>query len=166
MSKLLMTLGSEEPGVSSTTMKIWDIEKIELTPGNSTQQPIRNQKIFSQKYPESEITAIAVHEVTNHMTYMALGLASGFVYWIQGDLVRDRLVINQLDARPLGSDLWCVKGMGFSQSQMGLQLFVVTESQTLLFDIQSGIKVIFIFIFKIKYYRVYWMKWVEQMDLS
>lgn len=48
--------------------------------------------------------------------------------------------ISRLDAKPLGSDLWCIKGMGFS-TVGGLHLFVVTESQTLVFNLQNGVKV-------------------------
>lgn len=54
--------------------------------------------------------------------------------------VNHKVNMNRLDARPLGSDLWCVKGMGFSDVG-GLHLFVVTESQTLVFNLRSERKV-------------------------
>jgi len=112
-NNLLLTLGTEEPGVSSATIKVWSIEKL-FEDGDRNPQPSKQQKLFSSRFPEAEITAMAVKQIPDGRSAVAVGLASGMVYYTQGDLVKDRLTFLKLNAQPLGSsDRFCVKGVGF-----------------------------------------------------
>ena len=73
--------------MSSTTLKVWSLGKLYLaTSMGSSPQPARSHRVYSPKLPESEVTALAVHDHEDGHTVVALGLASGMVYWFSGDL--------------------------------------------------------------------------------
>lgn len=133
--RLLLTVGVEEPGFSSSSLKLWDVDKILLakqgqqqptsqqqqqakatnwaggvTGGSSSStgsipsgppQPFKSVKLFSAKYPESDVTAVAAKEaVTGNassssssggsagglVVTVAIGLGSGFVYLLSADV--------------------------------------------------------------------------------
>lgn len=136
--RLLLTVGVEEPGFSSSSLKLWDVDKISLakqaqqqptqqpqqpkssgwTGGSVTvsgpvgsnavgtlpsgpPQPFKSVKLFSAKYPESDVTAVAAKEsvtgaggssssssgaVGGPVVTVAVGLGSGFVYLLSADL--------------------------------------------------------------------------------
>lgn len=141
VQKTLLTLGVEEPGVSSATLKLWQMERVysgtEFNP-----QPFRIQKLFGARFPESEITCLAAQQRSDGHAIVAVGLASGMVYWMQGDLLKDRFSIAKLNTHPIGSsDRFCVKGVGIHATNDMCFLYVVTESQTLVFDLQTSAKV-------------------------
>ena len=110
---ILVTLGTEEPGVSSSTLKLWSIDRL-FSDGEQQPQPLRSQKLFTSRFPESDITTMALTQRLNGHAVLAVGLASGMVYWTQGDLLKDRFVLQKLSAQlPGSSDKFCVKGLGF-----------------------------------------------------
>jgi len=69
--QLLVAVGLEEPGVSTATLKLWDTDKAmaaaaaaaSSSSGAATAPaPLRSLKVFSSKYPESEVTALSIHD--------------------------------------------------------------------------------------------------------
>ena len=96
---LLLTVGSEEPGYSSATLKLWEIPK-QHAAGASTKAPplssvvsssgpgapLRSAKIFGPKHHVSEITAVAAREMSAGGLSVAVGLCSGMVYIMTCDL--------------------------------------------------------------------------------
>lgn len=139
---MLLTVGVEEPGFSSSSLKLWDVDKILLAKQGQQQptpqqqlpkatswaggallsssggtvgsisssgggtpagppQPFKSVKLFSAKYPESDVTAVAAKEAVTGNTSsssssggtaggpvvtVAVGLGSGFVYLLSADL--------------------------------------------------------------------------------
>jgi hypothetical protein len=95
----IVTLGLEEPGVSSATVKVWDAARLRqrataaaattatATPPVVSLPPLRVQRVFSasSKRPESEATCLAATELVAPLLTVAVGLANGGVYVFQGD---------------------------------------------------------------------------------
>ena len=73
----------EEPGISSATLKLWELDK--LLKGASV-TPIKSSRVFNNKYPESEVTALAIQDNANQTVKVAVGLGSGAVYILQVEL--------------------------------------------------------------------------------
>lgn len=48
-------------------------------------QPLKTHKLFGNKFPESDVTCLCVHEVEENSAVVAIGLASGTVFWFSGD---------------------------------------------------------------------------------
>lgn len=108
----ILTVGTEEPGVSSATLKLWNIEQL-LAQGDQRPNPLRCQKLFSARFPESEITVLEAKQKGEEPAVVAIGLASGNVYWMQLDLLKDRWTFQKLATQPLGStDRFAVRGLG------------------------------------------------------
>ena len=82
--KLLVTLGHDE-GASPISVKVWNLEG---QPKSSTASPpcLKAFRLFTPKQPEAEITALAVHEERWPSMSLAVGLASGSVYVLRGDV--------------------------------------------------------------------------------
>ncbi|MEW5305679.1 MAG: hypothetical protein WDW36_008205 [Sanguina aurantia] len=192
--RLLLTVGVEEPGFSSSSLKLWDVDKISLakqaqqqptqqpqqpkssgwTGGSVTvsgpvggnaagtvpsgpPQPFKSVKLFSAKYPESDVTAVAAKEsvtgggdssgsssgaVGGPGVTVAVGLGSGFVYLLSADLSAKGKIVHtgKISARPEREDLCGVYGLQLQGDADLLSLFVVTESQTLSFNLQTNTK--------------------------
>lgn len=137
-------------------LQVWSLDNVSRDASDSaaaTPQPTRSAKVFNAKHPESEVTTLAVHEARNGTLTIAAGLASGSVYVMQGEASAAAKLRHtaKLVARPDHSDLWCVHGLEFSGDTEGHaagnerscpMLFVVTESQTLTFNLSNGSKAI------------------------
>lgn len=80
----MLTIGTEEAGVSSTVLKCWNLDQLFPGRGNAA-QPLKTHKLFSSKFPEADVTCMCVHELEENNAIVAIGLASGFVYWFSGD---------------------------------------------------------------------------------
>jgi hypothetical protein len=134
--QLLVAVGLEEPGVSTATLKLWDADKALAAAANSSSSstlaspaPLRVHKVFSNKYPESEVTALAVHDPSGSSSsgssagltssssssvaagaaasalVIAVGLAAGSVYLFSADiavLIFKLHHTGRLNARPEG----------------------------------------------------------------
>ncbi|KAG2427668.1 hypothetical protein HXX76_012317 [Chlamydomonas incerta] len=216
--QLLITVGSEEPGCSSTTVKLWPAEKLlaaasalangtagsagkagaagagagaasatgaaPLAAAASAMTAAKVTKVFGshsgQQYPEAAVTAAAAAEGSvstaaaaaalaaglgvgvdpaaasggagGGMTALtvALGLASGHVVVLTGEIgppggniPKARLSHSRrLSARPDQGDHWSVTGLELTGTADLLSLFVVTESQTLSFHLQTNTKTV------------------------
>lgn len=142
--QLLITVGLEEPGISTATVKIWEPEKVisavaaaaatnsaaaamtslpqtgavSSTPASIP--PLRLQRVFSNKYPESEVTALAVAETGTTNLLVAVGLAAGSVYLFSGDMTGPKGKLQhtgKLNVRPDSGDLWRVSALAFKQGR-------------------------------------------------
>ncbi|KAG2428575.1 hypothetical protein HYH02_014378 [Chlamydomonas schloesseri] len=213
--QLLITVGSEEPGCSSTTVKLWPAEKLlaaaaaladggsgsgsghggaaggggatgapPLAAAASGMNAAKVTKVFGshsgQQYPEAAVTAAAAAEgavstaaaaaalaaglgvgvdpaaaaggAGGGMTALtvAIGLASGHVVVLTGEIgppggniPKARLSHSRrLSARPDQGDHWSVTGLELTGTADLLSLFVVTESQTLSFHLQTNTKTV------------------------
>ncbi|GIM12899.1 hypothetical protein Vretimale_16129 [Volvox reticuliferus] len=207
---LLVTVGIEEPGCSSTTVKLWSGEKLvaaaaavmdgggaggqvgssgasaatgpsSLAGIAASMTALKVTKVFGyhsgQQYPESPVTAAAAAEggsngtgltgltgtssgsgsgaggadATSSLT-VALGLASGSVVVLVGEVhaapaaggtPRAKLSHSRrLSARPDEGDFLSVTGLELTGTSDLLSLFVVTESQTLCFHLQTNTKTV------------------------
>lgn len=92
--KLLVTLGHDE-GAAPVNLKAWNLEG---QPKSSTASPpcLRTLRVFTPKQPEAEVTAMAVHEESWPTMTIAVGLASGSVYVLRGDVGMQCHLLQQL----------------------------------------------------------------------
>jgi hypothetical protein len=80
---ILATIGAEEPGVSSATLKLWEVEQLV---SGAAPAALKSAKVFSSKLPESQVTALAVAGSSASGLLVAVGLGSGNVYLFKADL--------------------------------------------------------------------------------
>ncbi|CAK9235224.1 unnamed protein product [Sphagnum troendelagicum] len=145
---MLISVGEEEtasPKVSAMTLKMWDLDKIQAE-GSSTNVPtcIRSIRVFTNKYPESQITAFVVYEETPPVLLVCIGLDTGYIYCMRGDIARERISRVRLTVDPSSSDSQQpstaaspVTGLGFRAEGSLLQLFAVSTSSINLFDMHE-----------------------------
>lgn len=161
----IITVGVEEPGISTATIKVWELDKLlrpttpptsaaaasgegTPVPYTSNATPLRIQKVFNARRPESEVTAFAVSEASAFVTTAAVGLASGQVLVFQGDVARGKLAHTlKLSCRPDSSKVVSVTSLHFVPpssllpvAESGLWLWAVTEAQTLCLRVAEGSK--------------------------
>jgi len=75
-----------------------------------------HEQVFGSKYPESEVTCLALTEATAPSLTVAGGLASGAVYLFRADTgAKGRLQhMGQFSTRPESGDLWAVMALSFA----------------------------------------------------
>jgi hypothetical protein len=117
--QLLVTVGLEEPGISTAAIKIWEAERVitaaataaaassaaaaisalpqpaAASAAAASLPPLRVHKLFSSKHPESEVTALAVIDSGNAAAagsslFVAVGLAAGAVHVYSGDVTSQK----------------------------------------------------------------------------
>jgi hypothetical protein len=148
--QLLVAVGLEEPGVSTATLKLWDVDRAlaaaaaasstSTSSAAASPAPLRLHKLFSNKYPESEVTALAVYDPSSssgaaagHSSsastsssstsaaaslQIAVGLAAGSVYLFSADTAGPKGKLHhtgRLNARPEGGELWRVSAVAFTR---------------------------------------------------
>jgi hypothetical protein len=149
--QLLVTVGLEEPGISTATVKIWDAERVTTAAATAAAasnaaaaisalpQPaaasaaaaslpaLRVHKMFSSKHPESEVTALAVTDngsAGGGSLVIAVGLAAGAVHVFSGDVTSQKGKLQhtgKLQVRPDSGDLWKVNALAFASPQQQQQ---------------------------------------------
>lgn len=89
-------------------------------------------RIFTSQFPEAKITSFLVFEEAPPILMISIGLETGHIYCIRGDVARERIVRTklQVDASP-------VTGLEFRADGSALQLFVVTTTSVNLFDMHN-----------------------------
>lgn len=134
--KLLVTLGHDE-GASPISVKVWNLEG---QPKSSTTSPpcLKALRLFTPKQPEAEITALAVHEERWPIMSLAVGLASGSVYVLRGDVGKDRAHRTTLTMQPAGT---AVSNLNFRANGSSIHLYVTTQSSIAAFDVKTSSKV-------------------------
>ena len=86
---LLVSLGREDDSPGSAVLKIWNAQSggpVRAGPRAAPLLCMRTIRAFAAKLPESEITTMSVHEETWPQMTIALGLASGQVLLLRGDV--------------------------------------------------------------------------------
>jgi hypothetical protein len=149
--QLLVTVGLEEPGVSTATVKIWDAERViaaaataaaassaaaaisalpqpaAASAAAASLPPLRLHKLFSSKHPESEVTALAVTDngrAGGGSLLIAVGLAAGAVHVYSGDVTSQKGKLQhtgKLQVRPDSGELWKVNALAFTTPQQQQQ---------------------------------------------
>ncbi|CAK9133372.1 unnamed protein product [Ilex paraguariensis] len=142
----LLTIGEDEqisPQLSPLCLKVFDLDKMQpegTGTSTSTSSPdcIQILRIFTNQFPEAKITSFLVLEEIPPILFIAIGLDSGCIYCIQGDVARERIkrfklqVENQSDKSPSS-----ITGLGFRVDGQVLQLFAVTPTSVSLFNFQA-----------------------------
>jgi hypothetical protein len=142
--QLLVTVGLEEPGISTATIKVWDAERVTAAAATAAAAssaaaaisalpqpaaasaaaaslpPLRLHKLFSSKHPESEVTALAVTDngsAGGSSLLIAVGLAAGAVHVYSGDVTSQKGKLQhtgKLQVRPDSGELWKVNALAFT----------------------------------------------------
>ncbi|KAF8068385.1 VPS11 [Scenedesmus sp. PABB004] len=133
--QLLVAVGLEEPGISSATLKVWEGDRLAAAAAAASAgaggppaavAPLRTARVFSSKYPESEVTALAVSDAspTGAGLTVAVGVAAGAAYLFTGDAAtpRGKAKLNhagKLAARPDAGEAWRVNALAFTHQFSG-----------------------------------------------
>ncbi|KAK9091894.1 hypothetical protein Syun_026805 [Stephania yunnanensis] len=133
----LVTIGEDEqtsPQQSPICLKVFDLDKMQPE-GSSATTPlcIQTLRIFTNQYPEAKITSFLVFEDLPPVLHICIGLDSGNIYCIKGDIARERISRLQLQVESVSgksSDL--ITGLGFRVDGRALQLFAVTPASELI----------------------------------
>ncbi|CAL5228225.1 g11315 [Coccomyxa viridis] len=135
---VLMSLGQEDASLASTTLKVWNLEGMQV---GSPPPLLRNLKPFAanQKMPEAAITCISVHEASWPRFTVAVGLATSQIYILRGGSGKERLQRSVLHMREgaAGEEL---VGLAFKGADADLYLYAVTHAQTAVFNMTVASK--------------------------
>lgn len=136
---ILVTIGDDEtasPQLSAMCLKVFDLDKMQ-SEGSSTTGPtcIQILRIFTNQFPEAKITSFLVFEEAPPILMISIGLETGYIYCIKGDVARERIVRTKLEVEESSNGSRSpVTGLGFRVEGPALQLFVVTTTSVSLFD--------------------------------
>jgi len=141
---LLVTLGEDDreegsSALSSTCLKLWDLDKCAFTEESPRPPCLRTVKLFSAKFPEAPITCFKVYEEGPTQLSMAIGLENGSVYIIRGDVTRDKVTRSRLQVKmDDGTSAGPITGLGYRpEGARALYLFCTTNNITASFDINN-----------------------------
>ncbi|KAJ3671703.1 hypothetical protein LUZ60_007782 [Juncus effusus] len=149
---ILVTVGDDkQPSAqqSSICLKVFDLDKVQEE-GSSSTTPFCVQilRIFTNQFPEAKITSFLVLEESPPIIQIAIGLDSGAIYCIKGDIARERITRFKLQVEtdnktgnPIpGSEKTGnpITGLGFRAEGRALQLFAVTPTSVSLFNLDEN----------------------------
>ena len=113
-------------------LNVFDLDKMQ-SEGSSTTGPtcIQILRIFTSQFPEAKITSFLVFEEAPPILMIFIGLETGYIYCIRGDVAHERIVRTklQVDESSNGSRS-PVTGLGFRVEGPALQLFVCMHCRT------------------------------------
>ncbi|MCO5583009.1 hypothetical protein L7F22_036915 [Adiantum nelumboides] len=138
---ILVTVGEDETvPLSTVNLKIFDLDKVQ-SEGTSTAAPLclRTCQVFKDKFPEAKITSFLVFEEVPPMLLVCIGLETGVVYCLKGEIARGgmtylKLVASAFENKSASS---AITGLGLRVDGQARQLFVVTKDLICLFDIHQ-----------------------------
>ncbi|XP_020589182.1 vacuolar protein-sorting-associated protein 11 homolog [Phalaenopsis equestris] len=136
----LVTIGEEDQTsshLSSTCLKIFDLDKVQPE-GSSTTGPLCVQilRIFTSQFPEAMITSFLVLEEAPPILLISIGLDTGSIYCIKGDLSRERISRFKLQVEgPVEIGDSSITGLGFRVEGQARQLFAITPTSVSLFSL-------------------------------
>ncbi|KAJ7570925.1 hypothetical protein O6H91_01G140100 [Diphasiastrum complanatum] len=140
---VLISIGEDEtstPEMPAMSLKMWDLEKIQPE-GSSTTGPacIRTLRIFTSKFPEAKISSCLIYEEAPPILLVSIGLDTGVIYTIRGDIARERIARSKLvvDSSSNNNAASPVTGLAFRADGQALQLFVITTTSINLFDMNQ-----------------------------
>jgi len=125
-SNLIVSIGEDDEFLSPT-IKIWNMDKLDKSDNPLL---IRSIKIFGTKQKPFPVTCLAVLE---DLSQMAVGLASGDVILLRGEITKER-ACRQFTLQ-VDKEL-PVTGVGFREGKK-LTLFAVTSGSVVSFDTSS-----------------------------
>ncbi|GAB2285198.1 Vacuolar protein sorting-associated protein 11 [Dionaea muscipula] len=137
----LLTIGEDEKisaQVSAMCLKIFDLDKTQ-TENTSTAIPecVQILRIFTNNFPEAKITSFLVLEEAPPILLIAIGLDTGSIYCIEGDIARERITRFKLQVdNASDKSNSAITGMGFRVEGQATHLFAVTSSSVSLFSLQ------------------------------
>lgn len=139
----LVTVGEEDQTsshLSSICLKVFDLDKMQPE-GSSTTGPVCVQilRIFTNQFPEAKITSFLVLEEAPPILLISVGLDTGAIYCIKGDLTRERITRFKLQVEsPVEPSDSSITGLGFRVEGQALQLFAVTPTSVSLFSLHDN----------------------------
>ncbi|KAL2635425.1 hypothetical protein R1flu_006904 [Riccia fluitans] len=140
---MLVSVGEDDtstPRVTAVNLKMWDLDKMQPE-GSSTTGPacVRTLKVFAPKFPEAKITSFLVFEEAPPILMVCIGLETGYIYCIRGDVARERVSRLRLSVDPaVDNQPACpVTGLGFRVDGAILQLFAASTRSVNLFDMHQ-----------------------------
>ncbi|PKA52706.1 hypothetical protein AXF42_Ash001687 [Apostasia shenzhenica] len=139
----LVTVGEEEQmpsNLSSICLKVFDLDKMQ-SEGSSTTGPVCVQilRIFTNQFPEAKITSFSVLEEAPPILLISIGLDTGSIYCIKGDLTRERITRFSLQVEPsVETGDSSITGLGYRVDGQAVQLFSVTPSSVSLFSLHDN----------------------------
>ncbi|CAN1121102.1 Vacuolar protein-sorting-associated protein 11 homolog [Linum perenne] len=122
-------------------LKVFDLDKPQnegTSSSATTPDSIGILRIFTNQFPEAKITSFLVLEEAPPILFIAIGLDSGCIYCIKGDIARERiqrfmLQVDNVTDKSQSS----VTGLGFRVDGQTLQLFAVTPGSVSLFSLHN-----------------------------
>ncbi|ONK75987.1 uncharacterized protein A4U43_C03F22650 [Asparagus officinalis] len=138
----LVTIGEDEqasPQLSPLCLKVFDLDKMQPE-GSSMTSPVCIQilRIFTNQFPEAKITSFLVHEDAPPILLISIGLETGFIYCIKGDIARERITRFRLQVEAsLENTLSPITGLGYRVEGKALQLFAVCPTSVSLFNLHE-----------------------------
>ncbi|CAL9074126.1 unnamed protein product [Musa acuminata var. zebrina] len=138
----LITVGEDEqttPQLSPICLKVFDLDKMQPE-GSSTTSPMCVQilRIFTNQFPEAKITSFLVLEEAPPILLITIGLDTGSIYCIKGDIARERITRFALLVETVADkSLASITGLGFRVDGRALQLFAVTPASVSLFSLND-----------------------------
>ncbi|KAJ4827545.1 Vacuolar protein sorting-associated protein 11 [Turnera subulata] len=133
----LVTVGEDEqisPQSSTMCLKVFDLDKMQPEgTSNTTPDCIGILRIFTNQFPEAQITSFLVMEEAPPILLIAVGLSNGCIYCIKGDIARERITRSKLQVEGASA----VTGLGFRVDGQALQLFAVTPDSVSLFSLHN-----------------------------
>ncbi|URD94949.1 vacuolar protein sorting-associated protein 11 [Musa troglodytarum] len=138
----LITVGEDEqtsPQLSPICLKVFDLDKMQPE-GSSTTSPMCVQilRIFTNQFPEAKITSFLVLEEAPPILLITIGLDTGSIYCIKGDIARERITRFTLQVETVADkSLASITGLGLRVDGRALQLFVVTPASVSLFSLND-----------------------------
>lgn len=139
----LVTVGEDEqisPQQSAMCLKVFDLDKMqsEGTSAATTPDCIGILRIFTNQFPEANITSFLVLEEAPPILLMAIGLDNGCIYCIKGDIARERITRFKLQVDNVSDKSHSsITGLGFRVDGQALQLFAVTPDSVSLFSMHN-----------------------------
>lgn len=136
---MLVTIGEDETlPFSTVNLKIFDLDKVEPE-GTSTEGPLclRTMPVFTDKFPHAKITSFLLFEEAPPMLLICLGLETGVVYYLKGEVSRGKMGQFKLTPFEDGSHASAITGLSLRADGQVRQLFVVTKHSISLFNMQQ-----------------------------
>lgn len=137
----LVTIGDDEETsqLSPLCLKVFDLDKMQPE-GSSTTSPvcIQTLNVFTNQFPEGKITSFLVLEETPPILFISIGLDTGSIYCIKGDIARERITRFRLQVESaLESNHSPITGLGYRVEGQMLQLFAVSPTSVTLFNLHE-----------------------------
>ena len=136
---LIVTLGEDDPSapLQSTSVKIWDAERLRLSDKDAAPPLLRTVRIFvPPKFPDAPISAFDVIEEGGNALACFAGHPTGLVTILRADVARERTSRTRVAASGDGTAAApsAVAGIAARADGRSAQMFCATATQVLFCD--------------------------------